>query len=149
MRFRCCRFDDGHKPQGNSRSASSQDPILASDFSSRTSIVLGVILKLMSTQVTCHCGKRFLAQPHLAGKRVACPACGGTIDVPKSERRLTPSSPQPSSIVVGCRCGQGEHWGTTAFSSNAAGERHWGTRREGGKLAARGCGQLPVQVAGY
>ena len=36
----------------------------------------------MSVEVACQCGQRFAAASHLHGQRVACPACGGPIDVP-------------------------------------------------------------------
>lgn len=36
----------------------------------------------MSIVVSCQCGRKFSAQPYLAGKSVACPGCGGTIQVP-------------------------------------------------------------------
>ncbi len=32
--------------------------------------------------VTCRCGQRFAAASYLWGKQVACPACGGPLDVP-------------------------------------------------------------------
>ena len=35
-------------------------------------------------QVTCACGKSFRAAPHLAGRRVKCPSCGGSIDIPQA-----------------------------------------------------------------
>ncbi|MBC8868493.1 MAG: alpha/beta fold hydrolase [Planctomycetes bacterium] len=36
----------------------------------------------MSIVVACRCGKRFSAQPYLAGKRVNCPECGSPIAIP-------------------------------------------------------------------
>lgn len=39
----------------------------------------------MSIIVGCRCGKRFQAQPHLAGKRVKCPACGSPIVIPEAQ----------------------------------------------------------------
>jgi len=38
----------------------------------------------MESVVTCVCGKSFRAAPHLAGKRVKCPSCGGSIDIPQA-----------------------------------------------------------------
>lgn len=39
----------------------------------------------MSIKVACKCGKRFAAQPHLAGKRLKCPSCGLPITVPAQQ----------------------------------------------------------------
>ena len=37
----------------------------------------------MTIEVGCRqCGKRFSAQPHLAGQDVPCPGCGQTIEIP-------------------------------------------------------------------
>ena len=36
----------------------------------------------MSVAVTCSCGSKFKAKEELAGKRVKCPSCGGTLAVP-------------------------------------------------------------------
>lgn len=41
--------------------------------------------RTMSIEVTCQCGRRFAAQPHLAGKRVQCPVCGMPIVVPSTQ----------------------------------------------------------------
>lgn len=49
----------------------------------------------MSQIVTCICGQRFRAAAHLAGTRVACPACGSQIGIPKAE-----------PVIVTCACGQ-------------------------------------------
>ena len=53
----------------------------------------------MAIPVTCRCGQAFAAQPHLAGKQVACPACGQALLIPQ-----TP--PAAGEIVVHCRCGR-------------------------------------------
>jgi len=49
------------------------------------------------TVVTCRCGRRFEAAAELAGKQVACPACGGAIRVPGAAA---------AGPVVTCPCGQ-------------------------------------------
>jgi RNase P subunit RPR2 len=56
----------------------------------------------MTIEVGCQCGKRFKAQPHLAGKRVGCPSCGSPITIPLERRPKTPAS----AIEVTCQCGQ-------------------------------------------
>lgn len=56
----------------------------------------------MTLEVRCQCGKRFMAKPHLAGKRVACPSCGSTITIPA---RQPPTTPAPVTVVA-CQCGQ-------------------------------------------
>lgn len=55
----------------------------------------------MSIHVTCNCGQQFRAQPHLYGKRVACPSCGSPLDVPTPR----PTATAGGSIPVACRCG--------------------------------------------
>ncbi len=47
------------------------------------------------TIISCQCGKQFKAQPHLWGKRVACPSCQQPLEI---------STPPP--IPVSCLCGQ-------------------------------------------
>jgi hypothetical protein len=47
--------------------------------------------------VTCGCGQRFRAKPHLFGRQVACPACSQAISIP---------DPRPENgCVVSCKCG--------------------------------------------
>ncbi len=63
----------------------------------------------MPIVVTCRCGQKFAAQPHLAGKQVACPVCGQPLLVPRQ-----PASPATArggtaagkKIPVACRCGR-------------------------------------------
>ncbi|HAY81643.1 MAG TPA: hypothetical protein DCY79_17715 [Planctomycetaceae bacterium] len=57
----------------------------------------------MSIQVACQCGGRFMAPPHLAGKRVSCPNCGSPITV--SAPAPAPA-PLEETILVTCLCGQ-------------------------------------------
>jgi hypothetical protein len=61
----------------------------------------------MTIVVTCRCGGRFAAPPHLAGTRAACPACGQAIQVPLTDAAAN-QCPAPSSpgAVVACQCGQ-------------------------------------------
>jgi|GEM_PF-4351387 len=47
------------------------------------------------TIISCQCGKQFKAAPHLAGKRVACPACKQPLQIPAAP-----------PTVVSCLCGQ-------------------------------------------
>ncbi len=51
--------------------------------------------------VACQCGQRFAAPPHLAGKRVACPACKNPIQVPSAGAArpspAAPSAPAPAN----------------------------------------------------
>ena len=54
----------------------------------------------MPIVVTCRCGQKFAAQPHLAGKQVACPVCGQALLVPRQ-----PASP---AAARGGRCGRQE-----------------------------------------
>lgn len=51
----------------------------------------------MTIEVSCRCGQRFVAQPHLYGKQVACPVC---------RRPLTIPAPPSQSVKVTCACGQ-------------------------------------------
>lgn len=39
----------------------------------------------MSIVASCRCGKRFAAEPRLAGKQVQCPACGQVLRVPAAQ----------------------------------------------------------------
>lgn len=49
----------------------------------------------MSIEVRCeHCGKRFAAPDKLAGRRVKCPACAGTLNVPDPFVVLEPIDPE-------------------------------------------------------
>jgi DNA-directed RNA polymerase subunit RPC12/RpoP len=56
----------------------------------------------MAIQVECRCGKRFAAQPHLAGKRVACPSCSYPITIPQDPQ----VSASGTADVVVCECGK-------------------------------------------
>jgi len=56
----------------------------------------------MAIHVECRCGKRFAAQPHLAGKQVACPVCGYLIAVPQDPQ----FSASGTANVVACECGK-------------------------------------------
>lgn len=55
---------------------------------------------VMAIEVHCRCGAGFLADSHLAGKRVQCPSCGAPLAIP-----APPSAASPS-VVVACRCGR-------------------------------------------
>jgi hypothetical protein len=59
----------------------------------------------MSLVVTCQCGRQFMASADLAGKRVPCPACGGTISVPLQETAASSVDVSDPPIVVACVCG--------------------------------------------
>jgi len=56
----------------------------------------------MAITVTCRCGQRFAAEPHLAGKQVPCPACGQPLLI----SRGTPAARAAGEIVVSCLCGR-------------------------------------------
>jgi hypothetical protein len=61
----------------------------------------------MSIPVTCTCGQQFMAQPHLAGQRVACPNCGSPLTIPDLAEE--PESSQKKGAaegIVSCQCGQ-------------------------------------------
>lgn len=61
----------------------------------------------MSIPVTCTCGQQFMAQPHLAGQRVACPNCGNPLTIPPSTEQATATIEEvPASNIVSCQCGQ-------------------------------------------
>jgi hypothetical protein len=49
--------------------------------------------------VACVCGSQFRAAPHLYGKRVACPACGGPLAIPSPADELEPLGADPLSAV--------------------------------------------------
>lgn len=72
----------------------------------------------MTIKVACKCGKRFAAQPHLAGKRLKCPSCGLPITVPAQQTSpeiTTTSKPETLEDTqarksaqytsVNCKCG--------------------------------------------
>jgi predicted RNA-binding Zn-ribbon protein involved in translation (DUF1610 family) len=70
----------------------------------------------MTIRVACKCGKRFAAQPHLAGKRFKCPSCGLSMTVPAQQTSpviATTSEPETleetqarnSAQSVNCKCG--------------------------------------------
>lgn len=49
----------------------------------------------MSISVSCECGARFNAPPHLAGKRVKCPKCSAAISIPAvAEPAKSAAAPQ-------------------------------------------------------
>ncbi len=64
----------------------------------------------MPFPVICSCGQRFMAQEHLHGQRVPCPACGGTLLIQNprasaaSVQRLV--SQTPNQLRVACACGR-------------------------------------------
>jgi hypothetical protein len=61
----------------------------------------------MSIPVTCTCGQQFMAQPHLAGQRVACPQCGSQLTIPDLAEARKPSQQEgPPESLVTCQCGQ-------------------------------------------
>ena len=64
----------------------------------------------MPFPVECRCGQRFMAQDHLSGTRVPCPACGDSLLIqnPKAARSVTPSR---HGNQVACVCGRTYHPG--------------------------------------
>jgi hypothetical protein len=52
----------------------------------------------MNIVVTCTCGKPLSAQPHLAGKRVRCPACGQPISIPTPSPTATSAPPANDAL---------------------------------------------------
>ncbi len=61
----------------------------------------------MSIPVTCSCGQQFMAQPHLAGKRVPCPSCGNPLTIPTSaDQPSSPAGEPAGANIVTCQCGQ-------------------------------------------
>lgn len=60
----------------------------------------------MSIPVACKCGQQFMAQPHLAGKQVACPSCGSSLVIPTTDENPAVSESDPVENVVSCQCGQ-------------------------------------------
>src|SRR5688572_241120 len=71
----------------------------------------------MTIKVACQCGKAFSAQPHLAGKRVACPSCNSPISIPAAQEAQAPTTQAPA-IAVTCQCGK-----RFGVKSNLAGKR--------------------------
>ena len=53
----------------------------------------------MSTIVQCACKKKLRAGPKLAGKRVKCPNCGNTIQIPGLSAPLPSSQPKPKAAA--------------------------------------------------
>jgi hypothetical protein len=49
----------------------------------------------MPVAIACRCGQRFLAQDHLFGQQVACPACGSPLWIPLPEAEPLPLAPLP------------------------------------------------------
>lgn len=49
----------------------------------------------MPVAIACRCGQRFLAQDHLFGQQVACPACGGPLVIPHPDAQPLPLAPLP------------------------------------------------------
>jgi predicted RNA-binding Zn-ribbon protein involved in translation (DUF1610 family) len=56
----------------------------------------------MSIPVSCSCGQQFMAQPHLAGKQVACPNCGNPLSIPAPGGQPA----EGADNVVTCACGR-------------------------------------------
>ena len=56
----------------------------------------------MPFPVTCQCGQRFMAQDHLSGQQVPCPACGSSLLI------RNPAVPRatPHTFKVTCSCGR-------------------------------------------
>lgn len=52
-----------------------------------------------SIRIKCTCGKQLKAKPSLAGKRVKCPACGVTVQIPKRGKAGTKVNEQPVTQV--------------------------------------------------
>ena len=65
-------------------------------------------------KVACVCGGRFDAKAKLAGKRVKCPKCGQSIDIPKAQA----ASPSGERIRITCPCG-----GSFGAKASLAGKR--------------------------
>ncbi len=59
----------------------------------------------MPFPVACRCGQRFMAQDHLAGQQVPCPACGCALLIqnPAAQRAIRQS---PRAFQVACVCGR-------------------------------------------
>jgi hypothetical protein len=53
----------------------------------------------MPVAIACRCGQRFLAQDHLFGQQVACPACGGPLLIPLPAPEPLPLAPLPLAPV--------------------------------------------------
>ncbi len=63
----------------------------------------------MSIRVTCQCGRAFAAAPRLAGRRVECPSCGASMNVPFGPESEPPAGYAPDSrqpIIIACECGK-------------------------------------------
>lgn len=61
----------------------------------------------MAIIAACNCGKSFKAKPELAGKRVKCPSCGESIQIPVASG-VAPmeNAAATSPIAVTCQCGK-------------------------------------------
>jgi len=58
----------------------------------------------MPFTVSCQCGQSFRAQDNLAGKTVACPACGGALQISNPSAPAVTASAE-ETIRVTCSCG--------------------------------------------
>lgn len=58
----------------------------------------------MPFPVSCQCGQRFMAQDHLAGQQVPCPACGCSLLIQNPAARAVRQSPR--TIQFACVCGR-------------------------------------------
>jgi hypothetical protein len=55
----------------------------------------------MPFEVSCQCGQRFLAQDHLRGQRLPCPACGAPLSIePSAEHLLYQLAPLESAASI-------------------------------------------------
>lgn len=60
----------------------------------------------MPILVRCTCGKKLSAPDTMAGKRVACPSCKATVDIPAGTAAAPSNAPATNSFIVSCTCGQ-------------------------------------------
>jgi DNA-directed RNA polymerase subunit RPC12/RpoP len=59
----------------------------------------------MPFPVACGCGRRFMAQDYLLGRRVPCPECGTSLLI--QNRNAAAAAPQPTQMIhVVCTCGR-------------------------------------------
>ena len=54
----------------------------------------------MPFPVACGCGQRFMAQDHLAGKQVPCPACGNQLLIEPPSPQASPAARAPTAAPV-------------------------------------------------
>ena len=57
----------------------------------------------MSIRVSCHCGHVTRARAELAGKELACPACGKKCPVPRAETDPVPPARPGEILCAHCR----------------------------------------------